>query len=112
VGNVYISASDVCVIEGHGLFKVRLIGRTMGIGRAFFGWAVFQEADQLNIFNNGLELIQVSGAIGCGFHFLSCNEIGMYTHALLFELTTTTPESLCRLQFMHLASGFWGWQPK
>jgi hypothetical protein len=37
----------------------------MGIGRAFFFWAVFQEADQVNIFNNGLELKQASGAIGC-----------------------------------------------
>ena len=25
VGNVYISASDVCIVEGHALFKVRLI---------------------------------------------------------------------------------------
>lgn len=32
--------------------------------------------------------------------------------ALSFEFLTTTPEALFRLQFMHLASGSLGWQPK
>lgn len=50
VGNVHISASDVCVIEGHALFNIRLIGRTIRIPVAFLFWAVFQEADQLDIF--------------------------------------------------------------
>jgi len=50
VGNVHISASDVCIIEGHALFNIRLIGRTIRVGVTLFGWAVFEEADQVNVF--------------------------------------------------------------
>ena len=50
VRNVHISASDVCVIEGHALFNIGLIGRTIRVSVAFLFWAVFQEADQIDIF--------------------------------------------------------------
>jgi hypothetical protein len=51
VGNVHISASDVCVIEGHALIIVRLIRQGSVIGGPFLFWAVFQKADQIDIFN-------------------------------------------------------------
>ena len=50
VGNVHISASNVCVIERHALFNIRLIGCAIRVSVAFLFWAVFQEANQLDIF--------------------------------------------------------------
>ena len=50
VGNVHISASDVCIVEGHALFNIRLIGSAIRVSVAFLFWAVFQEADQINVF--------------------------------------------------------------
>ena len=51
VRNVHISASDVCVIEGHAFLIVRLIRQADVICRAFLFWDVFQKADQIDIFN-------------------------------------------------------------
>jgi len=47
--------------------------------------------DHPDVFFIGLDSGQCQVFAFARFHFFPCNEMGMYTHALLFELTTTTP---------------------
>jgi len=65
VGNVHISASDVCIVEGHALIIVRLIGQGSVICRAFLFWAVFEKTYKVHILHSAVELEQASGAGGC-----------------------------------------------
>ena len=64
--NVHIGVENVCVIQRHGLFQIRLIRRTIRVGVAFLFWAVFQEADQIDILNGAVILELVFRAWWCG----------------------------------------------